>query len=300
MTGATQRGTRRKRAIRSLAVAALALGSVGASVALGALSQNEEQKFLPYNVFGDVTASCPHKQHIAFGGFKTDTKVGFGTPNPLLFPASMGPIGKDTNKWSTVAASPAFSGGKLSSIAYCKGGDEPKVVRATKIVLQSAANDEYRKVQVSCPKGRNVIGGGWAARASSPLYGPAGQPRIDIMGLRRTSNRTWEVSVINATTSGQVAVTAIALCGKASAPKSATATEMVPAFNGTKDATATCPKGTEVAFGGFQGDYDDLSGRNAFILSFYRSSKRAITVHGGQNYLGGTAASKLQAFAYCS
>jgi hypothetical protein len=281
-------------------VAALALGSVGASVALGALSQNEEQKFLPYNVFGDVTASCPHKQHIAFGGFKTDTKVGFGTPNPLLFPASMSPIGNDTNKWSTVAASPALSGGKLSSIAYCQAGDEPKVVRVRKIVLPSAANDEYRTVSATCPQGRNVIGGGWAARASSPIYGSEGQPRVDIMGLKRTSNRTWEVSVVNAKPTQQ-AVTAIALCGKAKAPKTVTASENIPALNGTKNVTATCPKGTEVAFGGFQGDYDRLSGRNAFIFSFFRSSKRAITVRGGQNYVAtNDKASKLQAFAYCS
>ena len=39
---------------------------------------------------------------------------------------------------------------------------------------------------------------------------------------------------------------------------------------------------------------------NAFIFSFYRSSKKAISVRGGQNYVfGNTQVPKLQAIAYC-
>jgi hypothetical protein len=211
----------------------------------------------------------------------------------------MGPEGKDTNKWTAVAASPGLQGGKLDSIAYCKAGKEPKIVRKTKLVLQSAANDTFRSVTATCPQGTNVIGGGWSARTSDPKYGPNGQPRVDIMALKRTSNRTWQVSVVNYLDTQQK-VTAIALCGKGTAPKTSVATEMVPALAGMKTATATCPGKSEVVFGGFQGTYDDLSGRNAFVFSFYRSSKDAISVRGGQNYIPpNNKASKLQAFAYC-
>ncbi len=53
-------------------------------------------------------------------------------------------------------------------------------------------------------------------------------------------------------------------------------------------------------FGGFQGDYDILSGRNAFIFSFALTSDREITVKGGQNLVeGNNQSSKLTAIAYC-
>ena len=195
--------------------------------ALGAFSSSSEQKFIPYNVFGDVTASCPHNQHVNFGGFKTDTAVHVDAK--LLWPASMGPVGKDTNKWSTVAASPSTKGGKLTSIAYCKAGAEPTVVRRRKIVLQSAANDALPNVSATCPQGKNVIGGGWSARTASPSTTTTedSQPYVDIMALQRTSARTWQVSVVN-DTAKQHAVTAIALCGKGAAPKTSVATEMFP------------------------------------------------------------------------
>ncbi|MFN8160121.1 MAG: hypothetical protein U0R52_03640 [Solirubrobacterales bacterium] len=270
---------------------------MAATAAFGDLSSSSEQKFIPRNVFGDVTASCSHGQHVNFGGFKLDYSL------PLdfkLWPASMGPLGKDTNKWSTVAASPTIKGGKLTSIAYCQGGAEPTVVRKRKIVLESAANDAFQNVSVTCPKGRNVIGGGWAARTSNPLnFDPENsQNRLNIMGLQRTSSRTWQVTVVNQTTKSH-AVTAIALCGKGAAPKTSVATERVPLY-ATKTATATCPGDSEVVFGGFRGDFDNLSGRNDFILSFYRSSKKAITVRGAQNGIPpNDKAGKLQAFAYC-
>jgi hypothetical protein len=169
-------------------------------------------------------------------------------------------------------------------------------VRKKKIVLPSAANDEFRKVSVTCPAGKNVIGGGWAAQTSTL----SDQHKVDIMGLQRTSPRTWQVSIENAT-GKQQAVTAIALCGQESAPKTVTATQHIPANNATKTATATCPTGTVAVFGGFRGDYESLSGRNAFIFSFKLASKRAISVLGGQNYVSGnTQSSTLKAFAYCT
>jgi hypothetical protein len=301
MTGEQAVHGRRRRALGSLAIATAALCSIGAGAALGAFSENDEQKFIPYNTFGTVTASCPHGQHVNFGGFKTDTIVPFQSKQNL-WPASMGAGGKDTNKWSTVAASPSIGGGKLTSIAYCRGGAEPKVVTKKKIVLQSAANDELRKVSVTCPPGKNVIGGGWSARTASPLYfNDDSQPYLDIMGLERTSNRTWQVSVVNQRPK-QHAVTAIALCGKGAAPKTSVDTVKFPASGSStmKTATATCPGKTEVVFGGFRGDFGSLSGKNAFIFSFYRSSKKAISVRGGQNYVfGNTQVPKLQAIAYC-
>jgi hypothetical protein len=277
----------------------LALGSIGAGAAFGAFTEDHEQVLVHYNVFSDANAKCGRGSHVNFGGFKTDTKVPFGS-GAVVWPATMAPKGNDTNQWSTVATTySAVYQSKLTSIAYCKAGKEPKVVRHTQVVLQSAANDQFRNVSVSCPRGKNVIGGGWSAKAPEAT-GLNGQNRLNIMGLKRTSNRAWQVSVINETRTSQ-RVTAIALCGKGGAPRTSVATVNFPSRDSTsKTATATCPGNTEVVFGGFKGDYDTLSGRNAFIFSFYRSSKKAISVRGGHNYLyGNTQSPKLQAIAYC-
>ncbi len=282
------------RAFCLFAVAPAALGSIGLGAALGAFTEDKDTRVIAYNTYGDATARCPGDKHVNFGGFKLDTQVPFGSGG-YTWPASMAPKGSDTDKWSVAAEASSANGGKVTSFAYCKGGSEPKVVRHKQIVLPSAANDEFRNVKVSCPAGKHVIGGGWAAQTSTLST----QRYLEIMGLKRTSDDTWQVSVENAT-GVQQGVTAIALCGKGSAPKTVTATENLPALNGSKTVTATCPTGKEAVFGGFKGDYDSLSGRNAFIFSFYLSSKREITVHGGQNSVAGNhAASKLQAIAYC-
>jgi hypothetical protein len=289
--------TRRRLVFPGLPVVLAALGTIGLGVALGDFSQDSDSKPVVYNTSQDATAKCPPKQHVSFGGFKVDTTVPFGGLRGYTWPQSMGPKGSDTDKWSVAAEnSGSAKDGKVSSYAYCQGGAEPKVVRKSQLVLPSAANDEFRSVEVGCPGSKNVIGGGWAA--VTPQLNK--QHTVDIMGLQRTSDHTWEVSVIN--DSGvQQKVTAIALCGKGNAPKTVTATEHIPNNpTATKDAVATCPHGTEARFGGFKGDYDRLSGRNAFIFSFALHGDGAIKVHGGQNYDGvNTESSTLKAFAYC-
>ena len=284
----------RVRVLSFLAIAVVGLGSIGLGVALGAFSEDSETRTIPYNKYVDATGKCGDK-HVNFGGFKVDTKVPLGSGS-YTWPASMGPKGSDTDKWSVSAESSSASyGGKVTSYAYCKGGKEPKVVRHKEIVLPSAANDTFRKVRVSCPEGKIVIGGGWAAQTSTA----ATQHYVDIMGLQATSKDTWQVSVVNYT-GGQQGVTAIALCGGGRAPHEVAATTNVPALNASKTVTATCPSGKEAVFGGFQGTYDDLSGRNAFVTGFSLSGKREITVKGVQNYIPpNNQAAKLTARAYC-
>lgn len=282
------------RAFWLFAAAAVALGSIGLGAALGAFTEARDTTVIPYDKYADATARCSGDKHVNFGGFKVDTKVPLGSGG-YTWPASMGPKGSDTDKWSVAAEASSANGGKVTSFAYCKGGREPKVVRHKQIVLPSAANDEFRNVRVSCPEGKIVIGGGWAAQTSTAST----QHYLNIMGLQRTSKDTWQVSVVNYTGTQQ-GVTAIALCGGGRAPQEVAATQHVPALNGSKTVTATCPSGKGAVLGGFQGDYDNFSGRNAFIFNFYLSAKREITVQGGQNYVfGNHTASTLTAIAYC-
>lgn len=217
------------RALSLAAVGAVALGSIGLGAALGAFSKDSETRVIPYDKYVDATAKCGRDKRVNFGGFNVHMEVPLGGPTNYTWPASMGPKGSDTDKWSVSAEASGTSGGKVTSYAYCKAGKEPKVVRRKQVVLPSAANDEYRKVRVSCPEGRIVIGGGWAAQTSTA----ATQHYLDIMGLQATSKDTWQVSVVNYT-GAQQGVTAIALCGKGSAPKAVTATQKVPPLSTNK------------------------------------------------------------------
>ena len=145
--------------------------------------------------------------------------------------------------------------------------------------------------------GDRRFGGGWAAQTSTA----ATQHYLDIMGLQRTSKDTWQVSVVNATGTQQ-GVTAIALCGKGSAPKTVTATQKIPAVNGSnsKTVTATCPSGKEAVFGGFEGDYM-ISPAATPSSSASRSpqSGRSRSREGGTAWEGNNQASRLTAIAYC-
>jgi hypothetical protein len=69
----------------------------------------------------------------------------------------------------------------------------------------------------------------------------------------------------------------------------------------TGTATATCPKGQKVVFGGLLGADHFLSGANAFPFDFYLSGKSAITVTAGENGVGmfGAPPSQVEAIAYC-
>lgn len=286
--------------IGSVVVVAV-LGTIGLGVAFGGLSSDIDNKPIPYNTSQTATAKCPANQHVAFGGFKIDTTVGhnhggFGGANGYTWLEGMGPKGGDTDQWTVTAEnSGSDHDGKVTSYGYCRKGAKPKVVKENAIVLPSAANDQFRNVKAKCPDGKNVIGGGWSAKTATLST----QHYLDIMGLQRTADDTWQVSVVN-DTGEQQKVTAIAVCGKGKAPKMSTDTEHIPAVNVTKTAVATCPEGTNAMFGGFRGDSDSLSGRNAFAFSFSLQGDDAIAVHGGQNYVGDNhEASSLTAFAYC-
>lgn len=274
------------------AVTAGTLATLGVAVALGAFTTEQSQKVVPYNVFTDVTAACQHGQHLAFGGFKTNTKVSFGTGADVWL-ASAAPNSSAT-KWTVDGSNvTVVDEGKITSLAYCEKGTAPKVVSAKHIILPSA-NEVPQKTSVSCPGGMVVVGGGWAAKATTPK----GQNVIDIMGLQRTTKSTWQVSVIN-DSGAQTPVTAYALCRKEKAPVAVSVHKDVHS-SATATATATCPKGKSVIFGGMQGMVDGNSGANAYPFAFYLATARSIAVTAGENGVAPyDQVGTVTAIAYC-
>jgi hypothetical protein len=278
-----------------LTIAAATLGTLALAVALANFSQDSNTKNVPYNVKVDANAKCHGDKHVNFGGFKTNTKGDSLYSGPIVWPGAMAPKGSDTDKLSVEGSSNSVNGGRLTAIAYCKGGGEPKIKKKTDIVLPSAANDDLRQVKAKCPSDKYVIGGGWSAEATAANQ----QQKLAIMGLERTTNRTWQVSVTN-DTGAQQAVTAIALCGNTRSP---TEKETTVDVHETDDATATaqCPQGKEVVFGGFRGDFHLLSGINAFVFKFFLAGDDEIKVYGAHNFVGPNDddVSDLTAIAYC-
>ncbi|MFN8161959.1 MAG: hypothetical protein U0R52_13040 [Solirubrobacterales bacterium] len=277
----------------------IALGTIGLGAAFGAFSKEANTVTIAYGTAADATASCGGGKHVNFGGFRTDTD---GDPlygGPVAWPGAMGPLGNRTDKWSVEgAANPNFhdKGGRVTSIAYCRAGKAPKVVRNKGIVLPSVKNGgEVRKVSATCPKGRTVIGGGWSAQAANPLA----QGALAIMDLERTTSRKWQVGVTNLT-GGQQGVTAIALCGVGSPPTEKDANVLVHE-NHDATATARCPRGKQVVFGGFRGQANELTGINAFIFDFYLAGDDKIKVYGAHTLVGPAIrdVSHLTAIAYC-
>ncbi len=296
-------GALRRRAWLLVALTTAALASLGAMDALGAFTTETDTRTASPNTVADPLASCDNGQHVHFGGFKTDNGDD-NNPNgdpgePRVWPAAMAPKGSDTNKLSVAGAEqmPSMTG-HITAIAYCKGGAKPVIKRNTDLVLPSANNDELRKVKVSCPNGKRVIGGGWSAIAGNPSE----QGALALMGLQRISNSTWQVTVTN-DTGGQFAVTAVALCGKQPSPKVADVAKTVN--EGTSaTATAKCPQGTSVVFGGFKGQfvYDYLESVAVFTWDFWRSSPREISVTATNPHVGSYPynSGKVHAIAYCT
>jgi hypothetical protein len=278
-----------------LAIVAAAVGSLAVAVAFAGFTQDSDTRAVPYNTTADANANCGRK-HVNFGGFKADTPSRTFVTDQRLWPSAMAPNGNDTDKWSAVASNDSFKEGRITSIAYCKGGAEPKVKRKTEIILPSAANNEARTAEVACPGDKYVIGGGWSARTGDPLA----QDQLGLMGLERTANgHNWKVSVYNAT-GAQQRLTAIALCANRRTPTTKKTT--VDVHEGD-DATATaeCPRGKEVVFGGLRAAYNILSGKNNFVRKFFLAGDDQIKVYGFHNTVapGFNDVSYLTAIAYC-
>ncbi len=273
----------------------VAIAILGAALpALASLSESKKTVPLVYPGRDTATASCGHKAYVAFGGFKTVTE-GPSASDYFAFIDSMGPK-KKADGWAATAHNiSAIHDATVTSYAYCTKGGKPKVAKATKTAQPGAGKPST--VEVSCQKGKTLLGGGFSSNAD-----PALNQRIVPTGLRRAGKaQTWQVSIVNEGSTA-VKITAVALCGKGKPPKEVEATANLKEFAAPRGAVATCPKGKQVLFSGLDAEWDNDKFVAALPTGLYRSKKAAVTavgVFGGGGGGGGNDSADLRAFAYC-
>jgi hypothetical protein len=150
-----------------------------------------------------------------------------------------------------------------------------------------------------CPKGKTVVGAGVVGETGTPS--PA--PSVEVNTLVGKGERKVETGGYNSGgRSGNL--TAVARCSKRPSFKLRSATVTVPASTNTTTgegtATARCPHGTRILFGGFRAKRDPGAPSNVFIEvdSAKRVKGERWRVHAFNVYSEGPGT--VQALAYCA
>ncbi len=190
----------------------------------------------------------------------------------------------NTRKRTLVAISLAF----VLSLAAVAGA-------ATRTSTTTVGTQKSGSVSVKCPKGKTEVAAEVVGQAA--LMGP----RVEVNTLARTGRRTVTTTAFNTGNPGKL--TAIARCETRPRSVLTSATVPVPAATSTADgeatATAQCPPGKRIVFGGFRATRD--ADAPAYVVIEVTSATRANgqrwRVHAINVYSDG--AGTVQALAYC-
>ncbi len=219
-------------------------------VALSVEKVYEQVSISPGSI-GYTTATCPAGSVVVSGGFASD-------PQLLIYTQS-----KNGNGWRVYAKNNASASKTLTVFATC-------LVNSSGFISQqgdhvTAAAGVATHLEVTCPSGSLVTGGGWASNTSGDIW---------VYNSSKNGN-DWQIYVRNnATDSHQVNVYAMCLSGVSSSTHDLMQSVSFSAGN-TGYALATCPSGGYVVGGGFACQDD---------LDVYNSSDKALTDNGWITY----------------
>ena len=210
-------------------------------------------------VYRSATAKCPKGQHVLFGGYKNGWSGMRRTADDL---------------WRVDGFNLGGPVLKLTSYAYCgKGSVASQHTHAVEVTSSGTAT-------VKCPSGKVVVAGGFATSPNTVFA---------VQRLMRVGTNRWQVSgYLRYGITKRTKLTAIAYCGKGPAPKPVSKTVKLTSAGGR--ATATCPSGKKLVFGGMV--MSAAKPRTALVL-FMR-------VEGTNTWaVGNSTAGGLTAIAYC-
>jgi hypothetical protein len=213
-------------------------------------------------VFGSSTATCPAGQNVRFGGFKNGVAGMRRTASNRL-----------TVDGFNLGGPPL----SLTSFAYCGRG--PAATKATKTVPVTSSGT----ATATCPAGKVVVAGGFAATRHS-VIALTRLERVGIKQLRVSAYLRYGITK-------RALLTAIAYCGPGPAPKLVPHTLTVPKSGG--QATATCPAGTKLMFGGV---IATASGYRPLVFAMVAIDQNGWRVRESTD---NRAAAKLTSLAYC-
>jgi hypothetical protein len=146
-----------------------------------------------------------------------------------------------------------MSEGHLTAVARCRRGPRSTLRSETIAIPPASADVETQTVAASCPRGKRLVFGGF--RAEQRPQDDPDNPSVIPTAAKRTGARTWRVEGFNFSDGPDDAgdLSALVYCGKAKRTTAHVGVESIePVESGS--ATARCPAGTRVRYGGFQGE----------------------------------------------
>lgn len=279
-----------RRRLLAVLVAAICTVAAGVGVAVGAsrIVTRTDTVTIPPKAKRAATAMCPKGKSVVMGGFRNEIGAG---DSPEVEPIGLTRPSK--RAWKDSATDVFAPAGDATSIAYC--GRAPRLTERRKTITLPAAkpaSNQPAGVTAKCPRGTRVAFGGFKADFD-PHFG-LHTGAIWISSLRRGSNRTWTASGINLG-NGAGDLTSVAYCGHVAKTTQHSASVVVPGQK-RRSATATCPKGQTLAFGGFVAPlgFDEF----VQIDRALRTSGRAWTAR-ALNTSTSSIAGTLRSLAYC-
>ncbi len=186
----------------------------------------------------------------------------------------------------------------LALVALALGSGVVWVV-ASGAATTTVAPRQVSSLADSCTGGRRVVGVNVAGEA-----GPSSGPVLALGSLTRPAARRAEGSAFNiGSAPGKLSVDP--RCASGPASQSVSSSTTLPPAGMTlviKSATATCPAGKRIVFGGFQAEQrpdGDPDNPVVFPVSAKRDGPRSWTVRGWNLSDGPEDAGKLRSIAYC-
>ena len=184
--------------------------------------------------------------------------------------------------------------GGLTAIAGCKAQPKSRLETATAPVPAATSDSGEATATAQCPRGKRIVFGGFRAKrdADAPDY-----VFIEVTSATRAKGQRWRVHALNVYTDGSGTVEALAYCGNVGKTKARTDTVALGQFE-TGSAEATCPRGTQVGYGGFKKQAGTPGEVN--LNAIKRRDERRLRVTGTERFylsLGDTTG--LTAIAYC-
>jgi hypothetical protein len=227
-----------------------------------------------------ATAHCPGDQRVVLGGFRAET-ASFPDDADVVISAL---DRKGSGDWKATGDNDQNQAGDLTAIAYC--GQRPRTKRVVAGISVPAG--DTKDVTAVCPRGKKVLFGGFFTQHA--ITPSASFPYPVVNEMRRVKSRRLRVRADNI---GNVPakVRAIAFCGHGPKLQTASQTEPNPA-NSRSSATAHCPAGTRLAFGGFRTPSETLLN----VVSGLRRAAGGWRASASNE--GGTPAA-ITAYAYC-
>jgi hypothetical protein len=273
---------------RKRSLVAISVALVLSSAAVAGATTRSSTTTVGAQEYGSTSVRCPKGQTAVAANVVGEASSG----GPRVEVDTLARTGKRT---VTTQAYNSGGPGKLTAIARCETGPESAPVSATAPVpAETITGDGEATATAQCPPGKRIVFGGFRAK---PDADAPGYVVIEVTSATRASGQRWRVHALNVFPDAAGTVEALAYCGKVDSAKARTGTVALGQFE-TGTAQATCPRGTQVGFGGFKKQAGTPGQVNMNAIE--SSGGRSLRVTGTERfYLSPGDTTGLTAIAYC-